>query len=103
MDGPIDLWWKMDLLDVCIQASFCQIQSHFILKKASYDIVRCQIFLGAVTGIFVLLKKCPRIKIFRKKLSHGIKLPGQNISENFCPRTENFCPAQIKFVLPRNR
>ena len=45
-----------------------------------------------VTGIFVLLKKCPRIKIFRKFLSHGIKIfvLGQNISEKFCPRTKFF-------------
>ena len=44
---------------------------------------------GLVTGIFVLLKKCPRIKIFRKFLSHGIKyfVLGQKFSENFCPRT----------------
>ena len=43
------------------------------------------------------LKKCPRIKIFRKFLSHGIKffVLGQNISEKFCP-------TQIKFVLPHN-
>ena len=27
---------------------------------------------GAVTGIFVLPKNCPRIKIFRKFLSYGI-------------------------------
>ena len=45
-----------------------------------------------VTGIFVLLKKCPRIKIFRKFLSHGIKyfVLGQKFSENFCPRTNFF-------------
>ena len=45
-----------------------------------------------VTGIFVLLKKCPRIKFFRKFLSHGIKIfvLGQNISEKFCPRTKYF-------------
>ena len=51
---------------------------------------------STVTGIFVLLKKCPRIKIFRKFLSHGIKsfVLGQNISEKFCPRTKNFCPTQ---------
>ena len=29
MDGPIDWWWKMNLLDVCVQAGFCQIQSQF--------------------------------------------------------------------------
>ena len=28
MDGPIDWWWKMNLLDVCVQAGFCQIRSH---------------------------------------------------------------------------
>ena len=46
----------------------------------------------SVTGIFVLLKKCPRIKIFRKFLSHGIKIfvLGQNISEKFWPRTKIF-------------
>ena len=27
MDGPIDWWWKMNLLDVCVQAGFCQIRS----------------------------------------------------------------------------
>ena len=50
--------------------------------------------VGTVTGIFVLLKNCPRIKIFRKFLSYGIKyfVLGQKFSENFCP-------TQIKFVL----
>ena len=45
-----------------------------------------------VTGIFVLLKNCPRIKIFRKLLSYGIKyfVLGHTFSENFCPRTKNF-------------
>ena len=45
-----------------------------------------------VTGIFVLLKNCPRIKIFRKFLSYGIKyfVLGHKFSENFCPRTKNF-------------
>ena len=33
-----------------------------------------------VTGIFVLLKNCPRTKIFR----------------NFCPMDKIFCPTQIK-------
>ena len=28
MDGPIDWRWKMNLLDVCVQAGFCQIRSH---------------------------------------------------------------------------
>ena len=28
MDGPVDWWWKMNLLDVCVQAGFCQIRSH---------------------------------------------------------------------------
>ena len=28
MDGPIDWWWKMNLLNVCIQAGFCEIRSH---------------------------------------------------------------------------
>ena len=28
MDGPVDWWWKMSLLDVCVQAGFCQIRSH---------------------------------------------------------------------------
>ena len=48
--------------------------------------------LGPVTGIFVLLKNCPRIKIFRKFLSYGIKyfVLGHKFSENFCPRTKNF-------------
>ena len=51
--------------------------------------------VGVVTGIFVVLKNCPRIKIFRKVLSYGIKyfVLGQKISENFFP-------TQIKFVLP---
>ena len=31
MDGPVDWWWKMSLLDVCVQAGFCQIRSHFFL------------------------------------------------------------------------
>ena len=46
----------------------------------------------SVTGIFVLLKNCPRIKIFRKFLSYGIKyfVLGQKFSENFYPRTKNF-------------
>ena len=46
-------------------------------------------FVGTVTGIFVLLKHCPRIKIFRKFLSYGIKVfvLGQKFSEKFCPRT----------------
>ena len=41
---------------------------------------------------FCPTKKCPRIKIFRKFLSHGIKnfVIGQNISETFCPRTKIF-------------
>ena len=48
--------------------------------------------LGTVAGIFVLLKNCPRIKIFRKFLSYGIKyfVLGHKFSENFCPRTKNF-------------
>ena len=61
--------------------------------------------LATVTGIFVLLKNCPRIKFFRKFLSYVIKyfVLGHKFSENFCPRTKNFrkfCPTQIKFVLP---
>ena len=45
--------------------------------------------LGTVTGFFVLVKNCPRIKIFRKFLSYGIKffVLGQKFSEKFCPRT----------------
>jgi len=45
-----------------------------------------------VTGIFVLLKNCPRIKIFRKFLSYGINffVLGQKFSENYCPRTKIF-------------
>ena len=31
MDGPIDWWWKMNLLDVCVQAGFCQIRSHICI------------------------------------------------------------------------
>ena len=31
MDGPIDWWWKMNLLDVCVQAGFCQIRSHIAM------------------------------------------------------------------------
>ena len=31
MDGPVDWWWKMSLLDVCVQAGFCQIRSHIII------------------------------------------------------------------------
>ena len=69
----------------------------------------------AVTGIFVLLKNCPRTKTFKKILSYRIKyfslglnifVLGQKISENFCPKicptphrtknfrkvSENFCP-----------
>ena len=38
------------------------------------DTAKVQVsILGTVTGIFVLLKNCPRIKIFRKFLSYGIK------------------------------
>ena len=75
-----------------------------------------------MTGIFVLLKNYPRIKIFRKFLSCGIKyfVLGHKFSENFCPTqikfvlphshrtkifrkvSENFCPTQIKFVLPHS-
>ena len=33
MDGPVDWWWKMNLLDVCVQAGFCQIRSHIICVK----------------------------------------------------------------------
>ena len=41
MDGPVDWWWKMSLLDVCVQAGFCQIQSHIALKPGQYlDIAR---------------------------------------------------------------
>ena len=48
-----------------------------------------------VRKIDTALKYCPRIKIFRKFLSYGIKyfVLGHKFSENFC-RT------QIKFVLP---
>ena len=47
---------------------------------------------GPVTGIFVLLKNRPRIKIFRKFLSYGMKyfVLEHKFSENFCPRTKNF-------------
>ena len=47
---------------------------------------------GTVTGIFVLLKNCPRTKIFRKFLSYGINffVLGQKFSEKFCPRTKIF-------------
>ena len=30
MDGPIDWWWEMNLLDVCVQAGFCQIWSQIV-------------------------------------------------------------------------
>ena len=35
MDGPVDWWWKMDLFDVYVQASFCQIWSQMM----SYDAI----------------------------------------------------------------
>ena len=31
MDGPVDWWWKMSLLDVCVQAGFCQIRSQLFI------------------------------------------------------------------------
>ena len=42
---------------------------------------------------FCPTKKCPRIKFFRKCLSHGIKffVLGQNFSENIVPPKKN-CP-----------
>ena len=36
MDGPIDWWWKMNLLDVCVQAGFCQIRSHMYIMQLQY-------------------------------------------------------------------
>ena len=36
--------------------------------------MQAKIATGIVTGIFVLLKNCPRIKFFRKFLSYGIKI-----------------------------
>ena len=33
MDGPINWWWKMNLLNVCVQAGFCQIRSHLQVLK----------------------------------------------------------------------
>ena len=36
MDGPTDWWWKIDLLDVCVQAGFCQIQSHILIGSDYY-------------------------------------------------------------------
>ena len=55
----------------------------------------------SVTGIFVLLKKCSRINIFRKFLSHGIKffVLGQKFLVLGQIFSENFCPTLIKFVL----
>ena len=57
-----------------------------------YTYIHIHLRYRPVTGIFVLLKQCPRIKIFRKFLSHGIKsfVLEQNISENFCPWTKVF-------------
>ena len=59
---------------------------------AALDSLRTRLYVGTVTGIFVLLKNCPRIKIFRKFLSYGIKycVLGHKFSKNFCPRTKNF-------------
>ena len=37
MDGPVDWWWKMSLLDVCVQAGFCQIRSHMIPEGGSFN------------------------------------------------------------------
>ena len=54
MDGPIDWSWKINLLDVCVQASFCQIWSHinwyFMEKFTLYGIMqllsKCKYFLS---------------------------------------------------------
>ena len=72
----------LDLIDL-IRRSFKESQFSFSIRACHRN--------------FCPTKKCPRIKIFRKFLSHGIKIfvLGQNISENFCP-------TQIKFVLPQN-
>ena len=37
MDGPVDWWWKMSLLDVCVQAGFCQIRSQLTIQEGSRD------------------------------------------------------------------
>ena len=68
-----------------------------LFSKVSVDPVPCH-------RNFCPTKNCPRIKIFRKFLSYGIKyfVLGHKFSENFCHKfSENFCPTQIKFVLPR--
>ena len=45
MDGPIDWWWKMNLLDVCVQAGFCQIRSHIVsLKICGLKIFQYMVF-----------------------------------------------------------
>ena len=47
MDGPIDWWWKMNLLDVCVQAGFCQIRSHISITGSSQGRRRQPKFEGA--------------------------------------------------------
>ena len=67
-------------------------------------------FVGPVTGIFVLLKNCPRIKIFRKFLSYPNKICStshrtkifRKVSENFCPRIKVFSKASENFY-PRTK
>ena len=50
MDGPIDWWWKMNLLDVCVQVGFCQIRSQLtntlITVTYSYCFAVCRHLLS---------------------------------------------------------
>ena len=49
MDEPVDWWWKMSLLDVCIQAGFYQIRSHIQSSQIYEHVVPVKIHLSLYT------------------------------------------------------
>ena len=70
-----------------------------ILQYPKEEFARFDFFgLRTCTGIFVVLKNCPRIKIFKKFLSYPNKICPtshrtkifRKVSENFCPRIKIF-------------
>ena len=48
MDGPVDWWWKMSLLDVCVQAGFCQIRSHIAIIAMSFAAIIAMSFAAII-------------------------------------------------------
>ena len=69
MDGPIDWWWKMNLLDVCVQAGFYEIRSHISFKFYLMQNDYCYVYAIAKLEI-IAAEQCAYTHILILKLTN---------------------------------